>query len=663
MQSENDELNFSKLFISLWREKFLILIISILSFFLSLYYVENIAVNKYTAKAIFGFDNDTRSSSLIKNIGNLAGGIGVKNDSDNNLLSEINGSEFLGKIVKDLRLIDNKIFLKNAPPQKNLILTTYKFLGIERNFKKLSEIEKIEVVVNKLRKKHLKIDSIETGGYEVIVTTSDPKVSSLIANTIAEDFIKLRLKNKIVKSDKALSYLSEKLALAKSNLEIATTEVENFKLERNVLSRLEFENQSNRLNEFRVSIAKLRENLKNLEKIYINLKNIKESNNLKIYINEIDKLYKIAPRLRVINNLSINKNIKKEIEFLIKNLPAEIKRNQDSIKITEAGFEELEKIAKETSVDAREFGSLQKNLNIAATRYEAMLNQFETQSIMDGFQEALGQIYEKSIPPIYPSAPNKKNFVLFYTFLGLILGISIAFIKSKLSNKIWTKSDFEGFLNIDNTIEFSRRSLNLRSTVSSFFFNKKNKILKNELIMIQGIIPKIVKLQKNNSNSKTIISCSSTGETAISTSIAIFVSHLISFERKKVLISDYSSKSEKNMKLLQKLGFKKDQNSTENLITLNNFISFLSTNKRNENDITISEKLESEINLIKEDYDIIIKVFDKIENEPLKIRETLNSDLFLLISIGNKISKNDLLRIRKAIGHNINNCILGLFVK
>ena len=51
MQSENDK--FSKLFISLWREKFLILIVSIPSF-LSLYYVENIAVNKYTAKAIFG---------------------------------------------------------------------------------------------------------------------------------------------------------------------------------------------------------------------------------------------------------------------------------------------------------------------------------------------------------------------------------------------------------------------------------------------------------------------------------------------------------------------------------------------------------------------------------------------------------------------------------
>ena len=97
---------------------------------------------------------------------------------------------------------------------------------------------------------------------------------------------------------------------------------------------------------------------------------------------------------------------------------------------------------------------------------------------------------------------------------------------------------------------------------------------------------------------------------------------------------------------------------------MNNFVSFFSiaTTKLKQKDGFLSDTIENSINNLKKDYDIIIKIFDKIENEPFKIRETLNSDFFLIVSIKNKVTKDDLIRINKAIGEKINNCLLGLFV-
>ena len=118
---------------------------------------------------------------------------------------------------------------------------------------------------------------LKTGGYEIIVSSKSPEDASLIANTIVTDYLDLKLKTKILKAEKALDYLSEKLGEAKLSMDIAKNAAESFALKQNILSKEEFTLQSSRLEEFRTSIEKLTSNNELLEKYY----EIIKSNELK----------------------------------------------------------------------------------------------------------------------------------------------------------------------------------------------------------------------------------------------------------------------------------------------------------------------------------------------------------------------------------------------
>merc|ERR1712113_774668 len=77
---------------------------------------------------------------------------------------------------------------------------------------------KIETILTIL-KKNLKINALNTGGYEIIVSSKNPEDASLIANTIVTEFLDLKLKTKISKAEKSLDYLSDKLGEAKLSMD------------------------------------------------------------------------------------------------------------------------------------------------------------------------------------------------------------------------------------------------------------------------------------------------------------------------------------------------------------------------------------------------------------------------------------------------------------
>ena len=215
----------------------------IISFLFCLYYLFELAENKYQARSIFGFDNSSSNKNIFSNMSPLGGIVGLPTEN-NDLLTQINSGNFLRSVVLDLNLINDKEFFNVKKSSIELIpLSVKEYISkILIDLKKfdreiyVSKTEKIEAAVQKLKKNHLVINSLSTGGYEILVTTNNAKKSALIANKIAEHFLKIRLQNKIIKSEKALSYMSEKLNNAKLDMEIAHRKVETFALERNVLS-------------------------------------------------------------------------------------------------------------------------------------------------------------------------------------------------------------------------------------------------------------------------------------------------------------------------------------------------------------------------------------------------------------------------------------------
>ena len=105
--------------------------------------------------------------------------------------------------------------------------------------------------------------------------------------------------------------------------------------------------------------------------------------------------------------------------YLLNKIPDEILRLEKSLKITKESFNKLENRAKKTSQEARELQNLQREVSFTQARYDALLNEIEKKSLIEGFKDALGQIYETALPPIKPLGP-KPNLIMA---LSIVLGI------------------------------------------------------------------------------------------------------------------------------------------------------------------------------------------------------------------------------------------------
>ena len=147
---------------------------------------------------------------------------------------------------------------------------------------------------------------------------------------------------------------------------------------------------------------------------------------------------------------------------MLNKIPDEILRLEQSLKITKESFNKLEKRAKKTSQEARELQNLQREVSFTQARYDALLKEIE-KSLIDGFEDALGEIYETAVSPIHPSSPKPNLIMALSIVIGTMIGLFTVLLKSTISNKIFKKEEFQEFLGLTTCLLLSYKILKLKS--------------------------------------------------------------------------------------------------------------------------------------------------------------------------------------------------------
>ena len=109
INNSSDEINLKIILRDLWRGRYIIFLSIIISFLFCLYYLFELAENKYQARSIFGFDNSSSNKNIFSNMSPLGGIVGLPTEN-NDLLTQINSGNFLRSVVLDLNLINDKEF-------------------------------------------------------------------------------------------------------------------------------------------------------------------------------------------------------------------------------------------------------------------------------------------------------------------------------------------------------------------------------------------------------------------------------------------------------------------------------------------------------------------------------------------------------------------------
>ena len=250
----DNEINLRELFIILWAYKLLIISTCVLGLSISIYYSQTL-VKKYTSTAIFKLDQGDSigfsfSSDRLANFAGLGG-----NSDDLNLPKDL----IYGRIF--IQELDAKLNFQSDP-----YFNTYNPKLVDPKWKSLikriigwqkSATNTQDVIWQGIIKKYLQnivLDETGDGSAKLMVTHVNPNRAAEIANEILDAIVNAEKIKKNNKQTEQLSYLSNTLAKAVSELEISQSKLKIFAMENSALPLENFTAKSFQLDMLRENL-------------------------------------------------------------------------------------------------------------------------------------------------------------------------------------------------------------------------------------------------------------------------------------------------------------------------------------------------------------------------------------------------------------------------
>jgi uncharacterized protein involved in exopolysaccharide biosynthesis len=528
-----DQIDLQELFITLWAYKLFIAIICVICIFSSGYYALN-TDKKYTSSATFNLSQDQGSGiSVGGELGALASLAALGGVSKASLPeSQVYGRIFIQKVDEKLNFKDDPFFNNYNP---NIVDPIWKSLIKRAIGWKKSSTDANEAIWHGIKQKYSKyvlLEETDDGAIKVIATHTDAIRASNIANTIMEEIISTS-KGKIdTQAEGQLSYLSNTLATALSDVEFTQSKLKAFALDNTAIPLETFAAGSLQLDNLREQLTRTSDLSDAVVELSTLLKN--NSTNQASYIALREK-FPVIDQVEFRRVLGQNEIISSwtwpdigTVTTVIDTLTERKNRLKSQVITSQI---EAERYGQALSIYAK----LEREATIAEATYTVLIEQVKAQSMLAGYRPSNSEIFSYASPSINPSAPNRNLLLLLGAFIGLFLGSIIALI---ISN----------FRGICHSKKFIAQSAEARFKASSRTFSSlRNKSLtqvdaklntKSRLILRDVA----VEIHKNDI-SHTVVTSSRTKLTANNVAFALAIT--MQSKTSKVAIIDFSTRRKK----------------------------------------------------------------------------------------------------------------------
>ncbi len=424
-QNDN-KIDLSELFASLWSHKILIVLITGISIFLSGFHALT-TEKQYTANAVFNTEqSSSRGLSLGGELGALASiaGFGSTGSSGTDLLLErIKSREFILKADQKLALSEDKFFNSYNPDAKD---PAWKALIKTLIGWKTSDRTKQLIVQEAVIKGYLvsvAASSTGAGAIQISVSHTDPELASNYANGLMELVREMIEDQDNTSKAFRLSYLAETLADALQDMEAAQIKLKEYALQNSAAAKENFVSGSVRLDTLRVEKREAEEFMSVLQRLeeLVKLGNLDRETYEALRVSSpiVDDVNfrRILGMSETISawrwpNLETIQQVSDTLKDRSKRLDVEIADNEENAKLYASSAEELAKLTREAK--------------IAEATFTVLTEQVKSQSLIAGFKPDTFKVFSYASPPLSPSYP-KRNLILA---LGAVLGV---FVGSALS--------------------------------------------------------------------------------------------------------------------------------------------------------------------------------------------------------------------------------------
>ena len=421
----DNEINLRELFIILWAYKLLIISTCVLGLAISFYFSQTL-VKKYTSAAIFKLD-ESGSVSFSLSSDRLArvAGLGGKTDDLNLPVDLISGRIFIQELDAKLNFQSDPYFNTYNP---NLVDPKWKSLikriiGWQKSATNTQDV--IWQGITKEYQQNVTLSETSDGSAKLMVTHVNPDRAAEIANVILDSIVNAKKIKKNKKQSEQLSYLSNTLAKAVSELELSQSKVKIFTIENSALPLENFTarsfqldmlreklNQTSNMHEAVAALLLMTQNKTTSQTDYLSLRQ-------KFPIVDQVEFRRVMGQNEIISSWSwpeIN-----SVNAVFNTLLERKNRLQSEINTSQI-------ITRRSGRVLETYAKLEREAKIAEATYTVLIEQVKAQSMAAGYQSDDTEIYEYATPSVYASSPNRNRILLFGAILGLLLGIALSSI-------------------------------------------------------------------------------------------------------------------------------------------------------------------------------------------------------------------------------------------
>lgn len=530
-----DEIDLRELFLTLWAYKFLIAFICALSIVYSGYIVLN-TDKKYTSTAIFrldkGVDNNVAFNSQFGTIAKITG---LSSNIDNENLSKdlLNGRIFIEKLDSKLNFQSDTYYNTFDP---NSVDPTWKSI-IKRAIgwqKPLTDPQEAiwQGIVNTYNNS-IVIEETKSGSTKIMVTHMNPQRASEIANVIMTEIISSTRNKRNTEQDQRLSYLSNTLAEALSDLEISQSNLKEFALKNSALPLESFAAGSLQLEALREQLSRTSELHEAVAALAIMLKNKTTSHSNYLALR---KSFPIIDQVEFRRVLGQNEIISSWSWPEANSVGGVFNTLSDRKIRLEAQINALQIDAKRLGLEVEAYAKLERDAKIAEATYTVLIEQVKAQSMAVGYRPDKTEIYEYAAASMRPTSPKRNMILALGATLGLFLGAALSLVLARQRGVYFSKNSLKTGAQARFTGGI-RALLPLRNKT----LNELNLILlKNPRIILRELAVEINK----NAAAQVVITSSRAKMTA--NDVARALSSYMQSDTMKIALIDFSSKVKKS---------------------------------------------------------------------------------------------------------------------
>lgn len=415
--------------------------------------------------------------------------------------------------------------------------------------------------------RRLNISIMNEAAKTVCITFKDENAqkASDIVNTIAEEFLYYDIEKKAESTNKIIEFIDSQLnriydTLAKSESQLESfkksNKIDTFKLE--VVPTL-FSHQS----ELETQLYKLdlEENMLNevektfnaseevdIYKLIATVAGSEFQGTISGLLNTLQELllkreqllYEVTPSSSQIESINFQINIQKKLLIeSIKSLKNNILNRKSELKEKIHNYENLIN-SKSGDFNAVEFNRLQRIYSIQERFHNQLIEKRAEYSIMKAGYVSQNLILEKSIPPVYPVSPKKKQIFMTGIIAALLLSLIIVLFIYIFYNDIKSIEDITKHTNASILGVLPKYKHDLESNKLLIVDKKPKSLIAESLRIVRTNLQFI----SNDPGSK-IIAITSTISGEGKTFITINLAGILAFSEKRVIILDLDMRKPK----------------------------------------------------------------------------------------------------------------------